>query len=72
MNKVDYHVTVVSMVLNTIALNPVKRSVRERSYVVWSHQKKIPWKKIPKIEILIPAPENKKLKKRVWARMTFF
>ena len=39
--KVEYHVIVVSMVLNTIALNPVKRSVRERSGVVRSHQKKI-------------------------------
>jgi hypothetical protein len=53
------------MVLNTIALNPVKRNVGKRSGVVWSHQKKIPWKKIPKIEILFGAPENKNLKKRV-------
>ena len=31
--KVEYHVIVVNMVLNTIALNPVKRNVRVRNSV---------------------------------------
>jgi hypothetical protein len=37
-NKVNYHVIVVTMVLNTIALNPVKRSVRERNSVNKSYK----------------------------------
>lgn len=65
--KVEYHAIVVSMVLNTIALNPVKRSVEKRSGVVWSHQKNF-----RNFEILAGAPENKNLKKRVWAKITFF
>lgn len=59
-NKGDYLVTVVSMVLNTTALNLVKRNVEKRSGVVWTLQKKI-----PKFRILTEAPENKKLEKRV-------
>jgi hypothetical protein len=37
-NKVDYHVIVVTMVLNTIALNPVKRNVKVRNSVNKSYK----------------------------------
>jgi hypothetical protein len=46
-NGVEYHATVVNMVLSITALNLVKRSVKKRSGVVWSHPKKIPKNRNP-------------------------
>jgi hypothetical protein len=45
--NIRYLVIVVSMVLNITALSGVKRSVKKRSGVVWSHPKKIPKNRNP-------------------------